>query len=68
MRESEQYILLIMELIEGGTLKDLIESKKGKGFADDEASSIMKSILSAVRYMHDKGFIHRDIKPGKQIT
>ena len=56
-----------MELIKDGRLKDIIHEKikqKGK-FSDSEASSLMRGILSAVSYMHEKNIVHRDLKPGK---
>ena len=49
-----------MELVLGGSLKSLL-SNQGK-LSDTQASKIMKSVLSAVSYIHEKGVIHRDLK------
>ena len=53
---------LILEYIEGQKLNEYIDSKK---WAIDEelAVDLMSQILDAIKHVHDKGFIHRDIKP-----
>jgi serine/threonine protein kinase len=40
--------------------------EEGKRFSELEASQIMKSVLSAVDYIHQMGIVHRDLKPGKR--
>lgn len=50
-----------MELLRGGELLDRIRKKKM--FAEWEASQLMKSLVSAVSYMHEAGVVHRDLKP-----
>ena len=58
-----------MELCKGGNLKDLIEERKqeGRSFTDLEASIIVRSIASAIEYIHSKGIVHRDLKPGNMM-
>ena len=53
-----------MEYIGYGQLFHLIrqKSENGEQFTDLEASRIMKGIIDAVSYIHDKGIIHRDLK------
>lgn len=54
-----QYI--VMEYIEGITLKQYIESH---GHLDwKETVNIVMQILRALQHAHDKGIIHRDVKP-----
>lgn len=50
-----------MELLRGGELLDRI--KKKQHFSESEASQIMRSLVSAVSFMHDVGVVHRDLKP-----
>ncbi|WP_195912094.1 serine/threonine-protein kinase [Candidatus Contendibacter odensensis] len=50
---------MIMEYIEGGTLKDRIK----KGLSPEQAVNIMRQLASALGYAHRQGFIHRDVKP-----
>ncbi len=57
--EGRQYI--VMEYVRGKTLKQLIASR---GALDtQEAITIMKQLVDAVREAHSHGIIHRDIKP-----
>jgi serine/threonine protein kinase len=66
--ENEDYLILVMELMEGGSLKDLIierYSKEGNSFFnEEECSLIIKGIVQGIDYLHEKKMIHRDIKPG----
>ena len=57
--ENLQYI--VMEYIEGITLKDYIKQQKIVGWK--EAVHFTTQILRALQHAHDKGIVHRDIKP-----
>jgi serine/threonine protein kinase len=50
-----------MELLNGGELFDRIRQRVQ--FTEREASIIMKSLISAIQYMHSQGVVHRDLKP-----
>jgi serine/threonine-protein kinase len=54
-----QYI--VMEYIEGITLKEYIEQQGYINWKD--AVHFLTQILRALQHAHDKGIIHRDIKP-----
>ena len=58
---AEEYQYIVMELCEGGTLKDKINSNSISKPA--EPLQILQQICSALAYIHDKGLIHRDLKP-----
>lgn len=52
---------IAMEYLEGETLKDIID---GEGrLPQDEAVRITLMMLDALQFAHERGVIHRDIKP-----
>lgn len=54
-----QYI--VMEYIEGITLKEFIEQEGSLSWRD--AVHFTMQILRALQHAHDKGIVHRDVKP-----
>jgi serine/threonine protein kinase len=66
--ETQNYFFIFMELLEGGSLKDLILRRYINNninylFKESECSLIMKGVLEALDYLHKNKIIHRDIKP-----
>ena len=57
--ERLQYI--VMECVDGITLKEYIDQQKE--FKWKEAVHFTVQILRALQHAHDKGIVHRDIKP-----
>jgi len=52
---------LVMELVDGGTLRDLLDEKGPLDVA--LALSIAEPVLSALAAAHRAGLVHRDVKP-----
>lgn len=52
---------IIMELVEGITLKEYIEKKEKLGVR--EATSISLQISAGLEAAHNRGVVHRDVKP-----
>ena len=59
--ETNNQLLIKMEYVKYGTLSKWM--KNHKTITENEASIILKQILSAVAYLHGKQICHRDIKP-----
>jgi serine/threonine protein kinase len=59
-------VYITMELMEGMELKDFIKKtvKKQGGLPFDEAFGIIKQLVDALAYAHDKRLVHSDLKPG----
>lgn len=58
---SEARIYIVMELMEGGELFDFVVQKGT--LTEEEASTIVRKVTSALVYMHSNHIIHRDLKP-----
>ena len=64
-REANTKLYIVMKLLTGGTIKNLIEKRKqiNKSLSEEDCSIIMKHLLEAVKYLHEREIVHRDIKP-----
>ena len=59
--ETNNQLMIKMEYIKFGSLKQWMNNRKI--ISEEEASIILKRILSAIEYLHSKQICHRDIKP-----
>ena len=62
---SEEADYIVMELVEGVTLKEYMERKGALSTA--EVLHFVPQIASALEHAHSRGIIHRDIKPQNLI-
>ncbi|XP_052206029.1 mitogen-activated protein kinase kinase kinase 20-like [Diospyros lotus] len=53
---------LLLEFAPGGSLKSLIE-RRGGALPESEVRRYTRMILKALNYVHEKGYVHCDIKP-----
>jgi serine/threonine protein kinase/beta-lactam-binding protein with PASTA domain len=54
-------LFLVMELVEGGTLRDVLRARGALGVP--AAFAVMEQVLSGLAAAHRLGLVHRDVKP-----
>ena len=65
VKETSQYFYLVTEYCNGGALSDCLEEYKdtyNAPFPEEIVQYFMRQIMSAVKYLHGKKILHRDIK------
>ena len=65
VKKSKKNFYIIMEYCNGGELSKALEkyqNKFGKPFPETIVQHIMRQIISAFRYIHERKVIHRDVK------
>ena len=64
-KKSSNSYFIVMEYINGGGLSDCLKKymqKYGKAFPEQIVQYLMRQIIDALVYIHDKKIIHRDLK------
>jgi serine/threonine-protein kinase len=60
--EDEGRLFIVMELLEGEELKSIIGQRKSLSL--ETKLALMIQVCEGLHYAHERGIIHRDIKPG----
>ncbi|WP_437981681.1 serine/threonine-protein kinase [Sorangium sp. So ce117] len=63
--DERSHICLEMELVRGGSLKDLIDAAQSSGewLNVHDAIRLVADAAAGLGHLHDNGFVHRDVKP-----
>ena len=56
---------LVMELVTGGSLQDLIDTRGGQPW--HEAVELVLPVTAALGHAHEQGILHRDVKPANIV-
>ncbi|CDF34432.1 Serine/threonine-protein kinase [Chondrus crispus] len=65
--DAEDRLYFVLEYMAGGALYEVLSSKTIH-FSEESASVIIKDILLGLAYLHEKGIVHRDVKPENILT
>jgi formylglycine-generating enzyme required for sulfatase activity len=57
------YIVIVSEYAEGGSLKGWLQKNGGKAPSPEKALEMMSGILRGIEHLHAKSVVHRDLKP-----
>ena len=67
LEQSDEAPALVMELVDGPTLSAVIARRAGAAMDIAEALRIARQIADALDAAHEKGVVHRDLKPGNVV-
>ncbi|HLJ80268.1 MAG TPA: protein kinase, partial [Ktedonobacterales bacterium] len=62
--ETDDLVFLIMECVMGGTLKQ----RMGRPLPTPEAASAIMQMARALHHAHQRGIVHRDVKPSNMLV
>lgn len=65
--EDLKNMCIVMEYLAGGTLYDVIKEYNQHGGLDEPSThGVVVQVLRGLAYLHEHGFMHRDLKVGKE--
>lgn len=60
--EDDHSIYLVLEYCSGGELFERLHAQVGSHYSEAEAAALVKMMLSAIAYCHNRDISHRDLK------
>ena len=66
LKETKDHYYIVMEYCNGGSLTECLANYKklhgGRPFTEEIVQYLMRQIVDAIQYLHNKKIIHRDLK------
>jgi len=59
--ETDETLYIVTEVVSGGELFDRIVEKGS--YSEKDAAMLIRKLIEALDYLHDKNIVHRDLKP-----
>ena len=59
--DDKTHLYIVLEYMDGGTLFQSL--RKQSKLSTKHTAFVIKQIIEGVEYLHDRGIVHRDIKP-----
>lgn len=64
---TEDHLYIVMEYVDAADLSRIIHGEQG-GMDVPQALAVVGQVCDALQYAHERGFVHRDIKPGNVLV
>merc|ERR1719223_391967 len=61
--EDEETVYLLLEYCAKGELYQLLRTRRGRLFTEGVAKRYFIQVTRGLRYLHEQGIVHRDVKP-----
>ena len=65
LKQTKDHYYIVMEYCNGGSLTECLNNYKklhGKPFTEEIVQYLMRQIVDAIKYLHNRKIIHRDLK------
>ena len=63
---NEELLAIVMELVEGPSLEEVL-AERPEVWSFKQVVGLMEPVLDAVAHAHERGVVHRDLKPGNVL-